>query len=946
MRFGVLGPLEVRTDGGEPVRVPDLKVRTLLACLLAHRGETVAADRLVDWLWGAEPPADPRATLRARVSQLRRTLEDAEPGARALVETRPPGYRLAVPPHAVDAGRFEEAVARGEADALALWRGAAFADFAEAPFALPEIARLTELRLTAVEEGAGTRTAGELAALVARHPLRERLRAAHLRALYREGRQGEAVRAYLDLRDLLREELGMDPDPRTTALYEAILRRDPSLDAPRGNLPAPVTDLVGRDAALAEVRAELRAHRLVTLTGPGGVGKTRLAVEAARGAEHPDGVWLVEAVDAGTGVAERVAETAGLRDVAGGPADPVARLAGALRDRRMLLVLDGCERRAEEVAATAAALLRGAPGLRLLVTSREPLGVSGERVWSVPPLAEADAVALFAARAPGPVTDGAAVAAVCRRLDGLPLAVELAAARVRSMDVRELADRLDDRFRLLTGGPRDAPARQRTLRAVIDWSWEPLPGPERAVLRRLAVFADACPLAAAEAVCADTPGQDVLDPLARLVDRSLVVHTAGRYRLLESVAAYALERLREAGEEDATRARHRRHHLDLAERAALRGPGQRRWLDRLDTADPRAALDDAVRSGDADTALRLADALAWYWFLRGRVGEARRALEAAAGVAGPVTPGVRARVGVWRAGFAFLDGDGADRAARTRAALGGIDDPRDLAWGRWFLAFARAGFGDLRDVADLADRALAAFREHGDAWGTAAALYSRAACALASGDLATAGRDAAESLALFDAEGDRWGRMQAAERLGVLAEIRGDHARAARLHEEGLALAENLGLRSEVSYRLSRLGRIASLTGDHDRADELHRRAARLAAAEGNRRMEHFAEIGLALAARRRGDLDAAEALLRRWLGWVRRVDGAPGLALVLAELGFVAELRGDAEQARRLHGEGLAAARASGNPRAVALALEGLAGAEALAGRPGHAARLLAEAA
>ncbi|MFC9970176.1 BTAD domain-containing putative transcriptional regulator [Spirillospora sp. NPDC127200] len=940
MRFGVLGPLEVRTDEGAAVRVPDLKVRALLADLLAHRGRVVPADRLIEDLWGADLPARPLATLQARVSQLRRTLEDAEPGARALVESRPPGYLLRVPPEAVDAGRFEALLAHDRRAALDLWRGEAFADFADAPFAAPEITRLEELRLTAVEDLAEQGAYGaELGGLVARYPLRERLRAAHMRALYRAGRQSEALSSYIELRDLLREEMGVDPDPRVTVLYESVLRQDLG---GRGNLPAPLTGLVGRDEALLGVGEALAEDRLVTLIGPGGVGKTSLAVEAAR--RFPGEAWLVDPA-AGGDVAALVSAALGLRDV------PAAGLAEALRGRRVLLVLDGCERVVEPVAALTAALLRAAPDLRVLATGREPLGIAGERLWNVPPLDGDAAARLFAARAsaaaPGFAVDegnAEAVAAICRRLDGLPLALELAATRVRAMDVHELAARLDDRFRLLAAGPRDAPARQRTLRAVIDWSWDPLPEPERAVLRRLSVHADGCTLDAADRVC----GGDVLDPLARLVDRSLVVHSAGRYRLLESVAAYAAERLREAGEEQQTRDRHRRYYLDLAERAdpLLRGPDQRRWLDRLnaEAANLRAALDGA----DAGTALRLVNALTWSWFLRGRISEARTALAAALALDGGDRRD-RARATAWHTGITLLDGGAADRAASTErmlTAFDGIDDPHGLAWAQWFVALSLAGFGDPGAVEHLAGRALATFEELGDRWGAAAALCARAALNLSQGDLAAAERDGARSLEAFRAEGDGWGRIQAAEVLGVLAEARGDYPRAARLHEEGLRLAEELGLGPEVSYHLSRLGRIAMLTGDLDRADDLHRRAAQRAAAEAHRRMEHFAEIGLALTARRRGDLDTAERLLSAWADWVRAIDGAPGLSFLMAERGFIAELRGDADTALRLHEEALTAARATGNPRAVALAQEGLAGAHALAGRAERAARLLGEAA
>ncbi|WP_067175440.1 BTAD domain-containing putative transcriptional regulator, partial [Microtetraspora niveoalba] len=666
MRFGVLGPVTVWTDGGDVVAIPGLKVRVLLADLLAHEGRAVSADRLVDDLWGEEPPGNPAAALHVRVSQLRRALEEAEPGGRDLVVSQAPGYALRIDPDALDAARFARLVRESrQAEALELWRGAAFADLADAGFLRPVIARLEEARLAAVEDLAEARLAAgepvDVAELVAAHPLRERLRAAHMRALYRAGRQSEALASYADLRERLAEELGLDPAPESAELYARMLRQDPALSGaatrPPTNLPAAVGPLIGRDGAVDEVRALLGAGRLVTLTGPGGVGKTSLALEAARrlaGAD-PDGAWLVElaAYDRRTpSLAEAVLVAL---DIRADGAAPRERLVDALRDRRLLLVLDNCEHVVDQAAELAEVLLRSAPGLRILATSREPLNVAGEALWSVPTLelpdgsdpaavARADAVRLFMARAAASARgftldagNAEAVAQLCRRLDGIPLALEMAATRVRALGVHELVNRLDDRFRLLAGFQRGAPARQQTLTAVIDWSWTLLTEAERVVLRRLAAHADGCALDAAEAVCAE-PGIDVLDALARLVDRSLVVVVDGpsgvRYRLLESVAAYCLRRLDDAGEAERVRLVHAEHYAALAVRAEahLRGPEQHRWLRRLDVeaANLRAALDAAP----AAVALPMVNALAWYWFLRGRFGEARRALDVAVAGAG------------------------------------------------------------------------------------------------------------------------------------------------------------------------------------------------------------------------------------------------------------------------------------------------------------------------
>ncbi|MGW0548013.1 BTAD domain-containing putative transcriptional regulator [Streptomyces altiplanensis] len=1013
MRFEVLGPLDVTTDDGSPVVIPEPKVRALLARLLVHHGRPVPVDRLIDDLWGeGAVPGNPGNTLQTKVSQLRRALEKAEPGARALVAYGPAGYALRVADEAVDAARFGALAARARAagdgrtkasllaDALGLWRGDAYADFRDTGFVRAEAARLEEQRLTAVEELAELRLelgehgalADELAGPVALHPLRERLRAAHIRALYRAGRPTEALDAYRDLKDRLAEELGLDPGPGLTALHQAVLEQDPALAPapapasapapaevrrPRTNLPAPVTGLVGRDDAVARVCALAAEARLVTLTGPGGVGKTRLALEAAArlAGTFADGVWLVELAGARGGgtasVVESVAAALGVRDDipgdgGGGGAGSGAtadRLAEAVGPRRLLLVLDNCEHVVGPVAALAEQLLRRAPHLHIIATSQEPLAIAGETLDAVAPLTEADAVRLFAARAaaaaPGFVLDESnaeAVTLVCRRLDGIPLALELAATRVRALGVHAVADRLHDCLRLLNQARRDAPARQRTLRAVIDWSWDLLTAPEQSVLRRLAVFRGGFGLDAAEAVCAsgDVRADEVLDLVTRLVDRSLVVPVLvedvpsgayeARYRMLESVTAYSGERLEEAGESLPARLRHAAHCADLLEQAEPRlyGSEQHRWLRRIDgeADNVRAALDTAVERADAALALRLVNAMSWYWFLRGRLGEACRALDLALGCAGGPA-GARAGAGARRAAFALLTGDDSLLGGDLDGSFGAAD-PR----ARLLLEFARCGF----DSVELRDGGLGAileeFRAAGDRWGVAAVLVARATRAGYRGDLPAMRASAEESAALFGELGDRWGQLRSSEHLGVLAEIAGSYEEAARLHQEGVRSAQELQLWTDVSFLLARLGRVALLTGDDARATDYHERARRLAAEQSHRPAEQFAETGLALGARRRGDLDTAEKHLRPWLEWNRRLGVDSGAALILAQLGYAAEQRGDAERALSLHLEGLAAARRTADPRAVALALEGLAGARAAMGEATRAAELLGTAA
>ncbi|MFD3659578.1 BTAD domain-containing putative transcriptional regulator [Streptomyces sp. NPDC058659] len=1032
MRFGVLGPLAVWDADDAPVRVPETKVRALLADLLVHEGQPVSADRLVHDIWGDAVPGNPANALQAKVSQLRRAV------GRDRVLHQPAGYRLRLDgdPAEVDAGRFRQLAARARlvaapraraallGEALELWRGPAYADFADEEFVRPAVERLAEERLALVEERSEARLEfgdplliGETAGLVARHPLRERLRAVRMRALYGAGRQSEAVAAYTELRTLLADELGLDPSPGLAALYEAILRQDAGLipaaasDEPpvvvrsssggevleaaaavpsllpdpraltphRRNLPTPPTTLVGRGPAREAVVRLVGTERLVTLTGPGGVGKTRLALAVAEqlGADEPDGdasggvvpdgVWFVEfgGLPAETAdLVQAVASALGIRDTASsarGSADASAALHGALRDRRVLLVLDNCEHVIEPAAELAGSLLRSAPGVRVLATSRESLRLPGETVYAVAPLEPDDAARLFTERAVAAAPDFApgsdsvlaaehededesgevrdAVAEICRRLDGLPLALELAATRVRALGVRELAVRLGDRFRVLASGQRGLPARQQTLRAVIDWSWDLLAPPEQAVLRRLAVPVGGCTPAAAETVCAGDgiAHDDVLDLVGRLVDRSLVsvVRTADgpRYRLLESVAAYARERLHEAGEFGVVADRHAVYYREFAERAEpqLRGTGQRRRLAQLDaeSANIRAALDHALRTAESHGAARLTAALCPWWLLRGRLHEGRRTLAAVVdALPADAAAAVSAEPRVLLGAFTMLTGG---RAPETDCPEAGIADPARRGRALWLFAYGLYHAGDPTAAHAVNSRALDRFAEAGDRWGTAAARALRAHTSFAAGDLRPAREDGLDAAAAFRELGDGWGELLTVPVLAALAEIEGDYATATARQTEGLRLAEGLGLAAEASARLGGLGRLALLAGDWERARVLHERARRAAAEQGHMFGEVFALMGLALGARRSGDLDAAEHHLRTMRD--AYPSSTAGKHLIHVELGFVAALRGRVADASAYQARGLEFAEQLADPRALALSLEGVAGVAAATG-------------
>lgn len=580
MRVAMLGPLEVRGADDRPVEVGGGRLRALLIRLALDAGHVVTSEALIDGIWGERPPSGAPNALQSLVSRLRRAVHN---GAAPLIESHPAGYRLVLPPDQVDALRFERLAGDGRrelaagrhaaaaeqlAEAERLWRGPALADVLDLPFAVAPAARLEELRITSTEDridaelglGRHADVVGDLEQLGAAYPLRERIRGQLIRALYGAGRQADALAAYDQTRRALADQLGIDPSPELTALQVAVLRRDPALQPAAGpaalpagppparrTLRAQLTSFVGRDDEVRRIRKLLAEERLVTLVGPGGAGKTRLATESAAQLEEtvPDGVWFVElapltnpadlpqSVLAAIGAREAAlfeATRLDGHDPAAAGRDATARLLETLGTKRALLVIDNCEHLIDAAAALADQLLAGCPDLRILATSREPLSVTGETLCPVPPLAVPHSdlhhhgvdpvetlgyasVRLFVDRAnavrPGfriDTTTVDPVVEICRRLDGMPLAIELAAARLRALPVAQIASRLDDRFRLLTGGSRTALPRHQTLRAVVDWSWDLLDDAERRLARRLAVFAGGATVESAEAVGAVRAG--------------------------------------------------------------------------------------------------------------------------------------------------------------------------------------------------------------------------------------------------------------------------------------------------------------------------------------------------------------------------------------------------------------------------------------------------------
>ncbi|WP_422769042.1 AfsR/SARP family transcriptional regulator [Plantactinospora sp. WMMC1484] len=1043
MRFGILGATEAYAIDGRRLPVGGPRLRALLVLLLLDAGRTVSADRLIDGLYGDDPPGRADNALQSQISRLRQML--AEGGrVEPLVEFHPAGYRIAVDPEDVDLHRFTRLVAEGRralaggdrrhgvellGAALRLWRGEPLADVREAPFARAQAIRLDELRLTAVEErveaelelagaglsgpggaglsgpggagaselgGAGASELGgagpsvaELRELVAAYPLRERLRGQLMRALYAGGRRAEALASFEEARRLLAEQLGSDPSAELAALHVALLRDagkegpplqqktisgGPSLPA-GGGLPAQVSSFVGREEELGRVGKLLGEVRLVTLHGPGGAGKTRLAIEAA--ARQPGEIRLVElaAVAAGADIASAVLAALHLRDAAlraqGGPRDAADRLVTALADRSLLLVLDNCEHLVADAARLVARLLRTCPKVRVLVTSREPLGLTGETLCPVSglalPPAEATAgtapayaaVRLFVERA-GDVSPGfalgrdnlAAVLRICRTLDGLPLAIELAAARLRALPVPEVAARLDDRFRLLNRGSRTAEPRHQTLRAVVQWSWDLLDEAEQRLARRLTVFAGGATLDAVEQVCG-TPDVDrsdvpILDVLSGLVEKSLVEAADGRFRMLETVRAFGAERLAEAGEAEQLRRAHAAYFLELARTAdhRLRGAEQLEWLRRLDADrdDLHVALHRAAAGADPGTALELVAALSFYWWLRGLRGEgaalAGRLVER---FGGTPPPGLSEEYALCLL-HASLGGygSGPHGLAPAGAILWNLPRPPRQPFLLYLSGVANG------PPTEPPESLVSMMETRAEVFGVDP--WSRALTALGLGLIGMIGGryDAAqvrfdEALAGFRNIGERWGTILALTSMTELVYRRGDRAHP-ELVDEALRLADELGSVLDMAELLRTRGDGRLGVGDLAGAGDDYRRVVQLAMPAGAPELLAAAHLGLGEIARHRGDLAGARRLCEQALtecptGWF----GAEGIRLaILVALGRIAALTGDAIAARTRFRQVLGAATSLWEFSTLTIAVDGLVGPVLRDGNVERAALLL----
>ncbi|MBW3555357.1 MAG: winged helix-turn-helix domain-containing protein [Actinobacteria bacterium] len=798
MEFRVLGSIEVRR-GGDVVQIGSPNERKLLTALLVDANSVVSTSRLIEILWDDDPPISDRNTLQTYIARLRRRLGSTAPPAPIM--SRPPGYLIELRPQQLDSLQFRQLLLEGQAvlsvdparaleildDALALWRGAAFAEFADEDVARAEAACLEELRQTAVDHrveallavGRSAEALSVLERAVVAHPLREWPHGQLMRALAACGRQVDALRLYQRYRERLVDELGIEPSAALRDLERDILRQAPHPGPVRPPTPPTrgvsdvvpaVTALVGREGDVAELVALLGRARVVTLVGVGGVGKTRLALRLAEtvASHYPDGTYVAELAPVGSPEAVPHALAAALgvaRHAAGTLSDA---LVDALRARRLLLVVDNCEHVLDAVSPLVEVLVRRCPKLTVVATSRERLAVGGEHVWRVlplpvpPPRAKEEdvgaspAVALFVDRARAARADfclneanAGAVADICRGLDGLPLALEIAAARLGVLTAQDLADRLRERFALLTAGPRGQGNRHRTLRALVDWSYGLLDQPERAVFARLSVFAGGWTLEAATVVCAreGVSAFHVGGLVASLADKSMVVPLAaagpGRYGILETLRLYGAERLDARGESESTRAAHARHFLALAEEAevALRGPDEAEWVRRLrmEIDNFRAAHAWSRESGAADLALRLSAALHRFacWQANDEVlSWAEEAVELPAAYGHPLLPVVLGSAAVRRMhrGEMSIATEYADRAL---AGCAGKDDPR-RALPTEALAGASLLTGRLDEAFELYGEAVRLWRLLGYDEGVAWNLCGRAVAAAKKGHLSTA----------------------------------------------------------------------------------------------------------------------------------------------------------------------------------------------------------------
>ena len=897
VEFRILGALEVRARSAE-IGIGGHRQRAVLARLLVDAGNVVPVDGLIEDVWAGDPPRTATKTLHKYVSELRACLRRAmAPAEASPLRTAGSGYLVDVGAGGFDARSFEAKVAdarRARADgdtagaaatlveAGALWRGDVLADFPDSPFAAPLRARLGELRLVAVEErldaqvglGQHSESAAELFELVEEHPLRERLWALLMMALASAGRPAEALRTFRRYRSTLGHELGLEPSAELHELDARIARGELAValpvavrgSSPPSNLPSPLTKFIGRDEQLAELAAELAERRLVTLTGPAGSGKSRLAVELATSVRDrfPGGAWLVDLSPTrrAADIVTQLAEVVGVPAEPDPARDPIDVVADALSHRAAtLLVIDNCEHLALECGELVARLLAACGELRIVATSCRPLQIVGEAVRLVGPLdLETEAAVLFCDRASlggsdvGVDARDETVLDVCRRLDGLPLAIELAASTLQLVSLGELDERVRQRPCSIERSPTGT--RHHSLWAAITWTYELLSEPAQALLPRLGVFCSSFDLDAAEPVVGAT--RPVIDELVRmslLVRHDGITSTASRYRLLETIRAFAAERLECSGEDEATRVRHLSYLRSLAGAAMFNvlGPDEMVWRSRLDAArhDVAAALVFAAERSPSK-GIDLALAMWPHWLVWGRFREGLDQLSGLLAVATRVDSSQRAWLYVAAADLAADAGDSPTAAGLAHTALNEFrraGDRQGQAYATRALAHVAYNQGDAERAGRLLGSAFAHLEAIDDAIGRVHLRHLAGHVHMLRGELEFAERTFREQLRWFEGLGSALAIARSRWVLAQISHRRGDDVVARRLCEAAIEHLETLDDVASIARAQLLLAEIAVSERDRRRAAELFQSALEASREIGDQRTATGAEAGLALLA-------------------------------------------------------------------------------------------------
>ena len=930
------------------------RVRHLIALIALAPRATIHREQVLELLWPDSAPTAAANNLYQTLHLARRTLDSALPGAGERLQLQ--GDMLSIASDAplwIDVTQFERAAERARngsdsdawQEAIDLYAGDLLPQDRYEDWATDRreslraawLALLLDYASQLHAAGQTDRALASLQQLVSAEPVHEEAHRLIMQIHAQSGNRQAALSQYNLLRRSLQRHLDAEPDAESQDLYGQIASRAlpdkpapakrpiaSTVSRPLTNIHSQPTSFVGRERELAEVHRLLNGQRLLTLTGPGGAGKTRLAVETATrlSKDFPDGVWMADlsSLKDPALVPQAVAATLGISQ---GPDQPLLDSIGRFLDHRhLLLLIDNCEHLIDACADLATHLLQRPSGSRLLATSREPLRVPGEVTWLVPSLTlpthhggasteevlASESARLFVQRAravnPGLLLeghDGDALAQICHRLDGIPLAIELASARIRALSIRQIADRLDDRFRLLASGNRTVPSRQQTLKGTIDWSHDLLDTRERTLFRRLSVFSGGFDLEAAEQVCSgeNLDSIDVMDTLARLVDKSLVVAEASgpetRYRMLESIRDYATERLAESDEVEGTRRRHADVYLQLVEAAApkLRTREQQMWIVRLDQEHDniRAAIESFRRDACITEELRMVGALAWFWHRKGHFSEDRGRLQSALERSEGMSSPARLRALLGNGMLTLVHGELAEGSRCLQEAVTlalSLDAQIDLAVARLWLVWHTLFRHGPSEALPLARSAFEAFEDGTDRWHLGLSHMGLGFVTGALNQLDTARQHISDASAIFHELGDPWGIATSLTEMAHIA-YRQNSPAALALAEDAVEVSREMGDGWQTVQALGLLVEIARSSDDLDRAAELGEEAISLAIEVGQPVNAAWVHRDLGHVAIRRDDIDAAAAHFTASYEIFREREYTLGIACCMVGMAMVA---------------------------------------------------------